>query len=126
MQGRPHRTRSWIAVVATAFLVLQSALAGFAGGVNAAPLALDAFGNPLCIGNNVGGPVENGGSGHQLPNCCLASCSMFVPVMAAVADKTAPFLLFFDATSVPAYHRAVPTIRGLGEPGRPRAPPLSG
>lgn len=126
MQGRLHRTRSWIAIVATAFLVLQSVLAGFVGGANAAPPALDAFGNPLCIGNSVGDPGENGGGGHQVPACCAAACSMFAPVMATAAHETVPFPALFDDASVRVSHRALPTTRGRGEPGRPRAPPLSG
>ncbi|MEQ8347576.1 MAG: hypothetical protein RIB82_18405 [Sneathiellaceae bacterium] len=126
VQSRPHWTRSWIAIVATAFLVLQAALAGFAGGANAAPLALDAFGNPLCIGNSVGDPDENGAGGHQLPNCCLASCSMFAPAMATVAHAAALRPGLVGEVAVATYHPVLSPTRGRGEPGRPRAPPLSG
>lgn len=112
-----------IALVAAYLLFLQAAISGFISGASAAPLSLDAFGNPLCItSTDVGSPAEGGGD-HQSPECCLSACAMFAPVLASGEVPKAPTVLHADtATIVPL---PAPTLaqRSRGEPGNPRAPP---
>ncbi|PZO78702.1 MAG: hypothetical protein DI629_11070 [Mesorhizobium amorphae] len=110
------------AFAAALLLVVQSLFASAALGAAAQPVALDLWGNPLCLSGPDGEPVHGGDA--KLPPCCTLSCPM-----AAVPLGPAP-----DAASILLPRGVELAASQLGtapidpparrwRPGNPRAPP---
>jgi hypothetical protein len=116
------RRNGWtnvLALVAAALFALQSLASA-----QAAPVALDIFGNPICITDNDGGhPAPSNGGGHLGMECCLLGCGAAVstPASAPVAIAQA-----WPRESGAHFATATPVaLTAPGHlPGNPRAPPL--
>lgn len=71
-----------ISLVAAFLLVLQSLTGALASGYAAGSPMLDAFGNPLCITENIT-PDNSSDQTDQrmIPDCCTINCNMFAPIL---------------------------------------------
>lgn len=122
MLVRGHRKQIAAALFAALALLLQSAGAAWAGSY--AP-ALDAFGNPLCINDDVhrGGPHSGDRAGFA--NCCtLAGCGW---TGFALAPGDAAFIVARERDfqgQIDVRAAAVPSRFENGQ-SQPRAPPVS-
>ncbi|MBB5751342.1 DUF2946 family protein [Prosthecomicrobium pneumaticum] len=121
-----RRERSWVALVAACFLILQSLTGALAMGGRADPAALDAFGNVICTAHGADAAPAGGDSGgpRHLPDCCLFGCSLFGAVVLP-APAAAGLILAREAGPAPLLPQsAVPHRPGRrGAPASPRAPP---
>ncbi len=118
-----HRKDKTVAFIAAFVLLLQTLLASWSASADA--MALDAFGNPLCITSSDGGSTP-GDVPAKIPNCCTLGCSMSSTVLAGpvpehpvVIPVTGEYAGAVIAQEAPRHAR-----RDHG-PGSPRAPPLS-
>ena len=121
----PKNARSLVVVLAAACLLVFQVLAGSVTAHAALP-ALDAFGNPLCIGHI---PDQDHGSNPAgkkaaVPDCCTIACG----VVFAAAPPPAAEIGLINPLAEPAQlsvgdyglqARIPPDYR----PGYPRAPP---
>lgn len=122
MFRRPSPNRFDIALFAALWLVVQ-VVSGFASGANAAPVPLDAFGNPLCVTS-----ADSDGSSQRHDDgaapCCTLACAMAAANLVPAPDQPAlkaPLSAGLYLTP-PAYPVAVsrPLERVAANP---RAPP---
>lgn len=122
-----RRERSWVALVAAYFLILQSLAGAFAMGGGADPAALDAFGNVICTAHGADTAPAGGGSGGErhIPDCCLFGCTLFGAVVLPAPAATG-LILACEAGPAPLLPQtAAPHRPGRrGAPANPRAPPI--
>lgn len=117
--------RSLTLLVAILALAAQTLLAGASLSAKAAAPLRDAFGNVLCIGNEVQGDPGK----HQTPgahDCCLAACASGQILGPTPADRPAfaNRAVFIDLGNFALPARSFDDPR-RSKPGNPRAPPLS-
>jgi hypothetical protein len=119
-----HRKDRTVAFVAALVLLLQALFVSWA---HAAPhsMALDDFGNPLCVTSaDQGTPPAD--TPTRLPNCCTLGCSMASAVLLPPSLDALPARR--DAATdirVPRPRDLLPPARPAYGPGSPRAPPLT-
>lgn len=121
-QGWSRRT----AIVAAVMLFVQTLFGSMAFGMAAAaPMTMDAFGNPLCI-TSMDIADQDAPAGHTvLPDCCAPGCLTALPL--ADGDREASALSNPLATQVEPADLAStngPPAPAEHDPGRPRAPPF--
>ena len=121
---RDARTRmTRMSAIAAVLILFQLLSAPF---VPASSANLDAFGNPLCIGDRVetdgsGGPLHGG-----LPECCTLACPMVAsPIAPPPAAPVVALRARVDAAIVPTQSSAALRAADGHEPGNPRAPPAA-
>ncbi|MBD9373538.1 hypothetical protein IB238_13000 [Rhizobium sp. ARZ01] len=121
MQHLRNGKSIWLALVAALFLVLQ--IANGAGAAN--QVALDAYGNPLCV-NSSDHHTENTApsSDHSgTLKCCTLACGAFADI-AFSGRLTYAFERLLSGHSELIVTRADLQLRQLDEfQGSPRAPP---
>lgn len=116
-------TRFWIALVAAYVLVLNAGIGAYATGAGHASTSLDAFGNPLCIGQHAIEIGDDGPPEHRTPACCVLGCTntgWAPPPDTTDSDAIRFSVIGASPDSVRGHHRDGP---GRYDPGRPRAPP---
>jgi len=109
-------------------LAIQSLMGALAIGANAAFSPLGVFGNVICISHGAESPsgTDAPSANHRMPDCCLAGCSMFAPVLmppahaGRIIERPAQ-----PAAVIVAARLRHPVSGGKGSPGNPRAPPLT-
>lgn len=112
------------ALFAACVLVLQAAAGALALGSAAASPALDAFGNPLCVGGTAVQQAPDGVAPGLLPDCCTAACALFAPGTAGAAPHSlANPLAPVSVVAFPAPSGVGPAASHAHGPGNPRAPP---
>jgi hypothetical protein len=123
MAKRQSEAISAPAAVAVAFLLfLHTFLTAFAAGAHASPAALDAFGNPLCLGS-VGldggkAPADDRPSG----SCCTFGCHL--GAAASLPDRL-PVLVDFSPSAPIAWRlqESSPHASANRFSVQPRGPP---
>lgn len=122
VDSRGPGSRTFAALAAALVLVLQGLASAWATGQMAGPPMLDAFGNPICQEDRIGGPSP--GNDHGVPsNCCTLACNAagaaFSPPTAGVLAPPASYAVALEAARI---HPPAPT-RPEYNPASPRAPP---
>lgn len=107
-------------------LVLQALLGGLATGAHAAnSVAVDAFGQVLCLGTH-GAPTTPADPAQHTPDCCTTSCQVSLgaflppPALTGLGRAFAPVLV-----DVPLPREAVVARDLERSPRHARAPPLA-
>lgn len=121
---RSSQSRLDVALLTAIWLLLQT-VAGFASGASASPIALDAFGNPLCITSQEHGGGEAPGLPHnKVPACCTLSCGWSAATAVPVPNDPALEAPLTIAVYRAVYIETVDAGRMLRRlPANPRGPP---
>lgn len=127
MEGRarplPHRGYNFAAAIALAWLIVIQSVTGLMAASQ--PMRLDAFGNPLCIGNKVDTNPPAHGKTSPLDCCMLGGCGA---TFSAAVTPNAAFVAI-EFTAEPAFmgreDGAAIDVQRRYDPGQPRAPPAS-
>ena len=125
MKALRRASGRWTAQIALLVLLVQLFAAGFGSAVHAAAPQLDAFGNVLCLGGELGTdmPADNPSGFHD---CCTFGCgNAFSPLVAPLDPVIRPafYPRSFDVVA-PEPARIAATDRPT-RPGSPRAPPTA-
>lgn len=124
MSHLPKNCRLLVVALAAACLLVFQALAGSVT-ASAAMSALDAFGNPLCIGHI---PDADGNAPAKkntaVPDCCTVACGLFL----VAAPPPAADIGLFNPLAEPAQisfgdYDLQSVVPPDYRPGYPRAPP---
>lgn len=107
-------------LIALSLLVFALALQGLAP-ARAATMRLDAFGQPICAGDGVQKPSDDGKAPlHQSHDCCAAACAQAFAALAPVADAGVAIAWPSEARARYAADRD-----SLGPRGPPDRPPVA-
>lgn len=127
MRARGQETRWFVALVAALALLVQASGAAHASGAMASGLALDAFGNPLCLSHEAGSLAAPGDDGKQAGfiDCCTLGCS---PLSAAHPPPAGGEIGHVARREIAdgriRVRHAAPPVALRRDASRPRAPPL--
>lgn len=112
-----------IAIGAILLLVAQTVLWGLAAGAMAAPTALDAFGNPLCI-NEPSSSDGEANPGHDgIPDCCTTGCLKSTALLPEPEQQHSRAERIETKRAHAAGAPAAPVSNRKHDPAKPRAPP---
>ncbi|MEQ1950232.1 hypothetical protein [Mesorhizobium sp. CN2-181] len=114
--------RKGLALAAAMLFLVQMLGTGFAL-PSPTQIALDAFGNPLCITSTHGTPADDSDHG-KMPGCCMLGCAASATVAGAPPDEASLIIVF----RAEALGRSLPAPIVIVQaddhrPGSPRAPP---
>lgn len=121
--GRPWNVR--IALAAAFILVLQAMSSGLVTGSMASPVALDAFGNPICVTStdHFGGATKDDGGHHLGSECCSMGCGAFVSLALTIPPTGVAPRPAADQAGPAWVRQLVPPRQPDHDPASPRAPP---
>ncbi len=112
--------RLWFALVAALLFLMQSVASGVALASTGVPL--DAFGNPLCLGD--GHNLSKKSGGHEAPpDCCSLACMAGATPGTLPEDVSLALRGAFGQGTVQVSVRAFFIVADDHDPGSPRAPP---
>lgn len=116
-----HARHKRLTAFVLAFLIVVQSVAGVMAA--ARPMALDIFGNPLCIDNAVADAAPMHGNGKPL-DCCLTGCCAAASAVAVAPESVSLAIVFAAAPAFKASDRdIVPGRPQRHDPGGPRGPP---
>lgn len=120
-----QRFRIWLVIAAAAMLLVNAVGASLAS-AGVANMAVDAFGNPLCITGTADDGSLPAGDHQKLPSCCTLGCTMGSAVVAAAeAEGVAQIVWPRRQSSLPPTESLIRLRAPDYDPGNPRAPPLT-
>jgi hypothetical protein len=118
-----HRCRIWLVIAAS--MLLMNALGASLASASVTDVAMDAFGNPLCITSTADDGATPPGDHHKVPSCCTLGCNMGSTVVAAEAEMAAQILWPRHQSFAPPIGSLIRLPSPDYDPGNPRAPPLT-
>lgn len=125
LRKTPHDKRASTAILAAMLFVVQMMISSWAMAGSVGQPMVDAFGNPLCVTDADGNPVNPSKGHRELPACCTIGCSAFSASLLAspVEPASAPLVASGEPTFV-LVRSVDPGARLDHDPGNPRAPPV--
>lgn len=117
-----QKRRIALAFIAAFVLVLQSLGSAWAG---REALLVDAFGNPLCVNDDVQGGSPHSNGHFNFSDCCAMVCSGWTGVALTPRDETVPRGLYRKISEQLGINPAWNLVQSVGnKQAHPRAPPI--
>lgn len=116
-----HARHKRLTVFVLALLIVVQSVAGVMAA--ARPMALDIFGNPLCIDNVVADTAPMHGNGKPLDCCLTGGCAATAVVAVAPAGISLAIAFAPTPAFMPRDRDMAPGRPQRHDPGGPRGPP---